>query len=180
MEMGEVAFKGRRWTWANNRKGEGYIEERLDMFFGSAAWFVDFDRSEVQHIPNQSSDHSIIILDTKANKQKPKAIFIFDGRWSKMSGCSDVILYCWNQEVEGSRMYKFHKRLQNCRKGLVEWRKKGNTNAKVQIDNIMREMNCMQELGGQRDWDEWFKLKSQLEEAYKAEEEFWARKSRVE
>lgn len=27
MEMEVVAFKGRRWTWANNRVGEGFIEE---------------------------------------------------------------------------------------------------------------------------------------------------------
>lgn len=33
MEMGEIVHKGRRWTWANNKKGEGFIEERLDMFF---------------------------------------------------------------------------------------------------------------------------------------------------
>lgn len=41
--MGEITFRGRRWTWANNRKVEGYLEERLDMFFGSAKWMVEFD-----------------------------------------------------------------------------------------------------------------------------------------
>lgn len=35
IEMEEVTFKGRRWTWANNRVWEGYIEEWLDLFFGS-------------------------------------------------------------------------------------------------------------------------------------------------
>lgn len=34
MEIREVAFRGRRWTWENNRQGEGFIEQRLDMFFG--------------------------------------------------------------------------------------------------------------------------------------------------
>lgn len=32
MGMGEIAFRARRWTWANNRQGEGFIEERLDWF----------------------------------------------------------------------------------------------------------------------------------------------------
>lgn len=27
MEMEEISFVGRRWTWANNYEGEGYIEE---------------------------------------------------------------------------------------------------------------------------------------------------------
>lgn len=26
IEMGEIAFRGRRWTWENNRCGEGFIE----------------------------------------------------------------------------------------------------------------------------------------------------------
>lgn len=30
MEMQDLGFKGRRWTWGNNREGEGYVEERLD------------------------------------------------------------------------------------------------------------------------------------------------------
>lgn len=47
IEMGEIAFKGRRWMWAKNRKGKGYIEERLDMFLGSTEWMVDFDKAVV-------------------------------------------------------------------------------------------------------------------------------------
>lgn len=64
MDMGEVSFCGRRWTWANNRSGEGFIEERLDMFFGSPEWLLMFDLAVVQHIMTQSSDHSVILLDT--------------------------------------------------------------------------------------------------------------------
>lgn len=69
MEMGEVTFRGKRWTWANNRQGEGFVEERLYMFFGSAEWLSDFDKSEVQHILTQSSDHSMILLNTEPNNQ---------------------------------------------------------------------------------------------------------------
>lgn len=63
MDMGEIAFKERRWTWANNRKGEGFIEKMLDMFFWSAEWMEDFDKAKVQPILNQTSDHSMILLD---------------------------------------------------------------------------------------------------------------------
>lgn len=36
MEIEEIAFYGREWTWANNWNEEGFIEVRLDRFFGSA------------------------------------------------------------------------------------------------------------------------------------------------
>lgn len=42
-----MVFSGRRWTWANNRQGEGYIEERIVMFFGSAEWMLEFDKAVV-------------------------------------------------------------------------------------------------------------------------------------
>lgn len=47
IEMREVAYRRRRWIWASNRQGEGFIEERLDMCFGSADWHMDFDKTEV-------------------------------------------------------------------------------------------------------------------------------------
>lgn len=40
MEMGDILFQGRRWTWANNMSGERFTEERLDWFFGSKDWLL--------------------------------------------------------------------------------------------------------------------------------------------
>lgn len=152
MEIEEIRFKGKKWTWANNRQGEGFIEERLDMFFGSANWLLSSDQAMVQHILTQSSDYSMVVLDSKPPVVKGKNRFIYDSRWSKMQNCTDQIQESWNITVEGSRMYKFHKRLQHCRNGLVEWRKKENTNAKIQIQQIMGQMEKIQEQGGKRDW----------------------------
>lgn len=49
IEMGDIKFKGESWTWGNNREREGFIQERLDRFFGSAAWLLQFDKAEVKH-----------------------------------------------------------------------------------------------------------------------------------
>lgn len=146
------------------------------MFFGSAECLVDFNKAEVQHILN----HSMILLDTKSQQQKAKARFIFDNRWIKMNGYTEVIYNSWNLKVKGSRMFKLHKKIMHYRKRLLEWRKKENTNSRIQIQCIKREMESMQNLGGQREWDNWHSLKSQLEVAYRVEKENQARKSRVE
>lgn len=63
--MGEIAFRGRRWTWANNRCEEGFFEKRLDMFFGLVKWLVNFGKSEVLHLLTQASDHSMILLNNQ-------------------------------------------------------------------------------------------------------------------
>lgn len=50
MEMEEIQFLGRKWTWANNWEGEGHIEGRLDMFFGAANWLINYENAIVKHV----------------------------------------------------------------------------------------------------------------------------------
>lgn len=58
--------------------------------------------------------------------------------------------------------------------------KKENTNSKIQIDYIRNLMTRMQEESGTRHWNTWHTLSNQLSEAYKSEEEYQAKKSRIE
>lgn len=62
----------------------------------------------------------------------------------------------------------------------MKWRKKENTNSKSQIECTKKQIASMHEEGGQKDWDRWYQLRTTLDEANKVEEEFWARKSRIE
>lgn len=39
MKIEEIRFQDKQWTWANNWEDEGYIEVRLDRFFGAPIWF---------------------------------------------------------------------------------------------------------------------------------------------
>lgn len=50
MNMEEVRFVGRGWTWANNRAGEGFVEKRLDRFFASPTWHYRFPNAIVHHV----------------------------------------------------------------------------------------------------------------------------------
>lgn len=114
MQMVEIMFKGRRWTWANNRQGEGFIEERIDWFFGSAGWILEAENAVVHHLLSYTSDHSMLMLDTHPHQTKLKSRFIYDSRWSKLNGCTEVIQDNWNKQVTGSRMFKFQSKLIMC------------------------------------------------------------------
>lgn len=50
MNMVEIIFLGREWTWANNRTGEGYVEEKLDRFFASPEWMYHNPNAVVTHV----------------------------------------------------------------------------------------------------------------------------------
>lgn len=80
MNMEEIGYIGRQGTWANNWREEGYIETRLDWFFGAGQWLVNNEKASVQHIDRESSDHCMLILDTKPEVLRKKKIFCFDKR----------------------------------------------------------------------------------------------------
>lgn len=63
--MGDIRFKEHTFTWANNREGEDFIQERLDRFFGSDNLMLQFNTAKVAHILIQVSDHSRLVLNSK-------------------------------------------------------------------------------------------------------------------
>lgn len=77
------------------------------MCFGSAEWIIDKENVEVTHFLKHSSDHSMLLLDTHPNQPRRKTRFIFENRWCKRSGCSEVVQSSWNMNVAGSRMFQF-------------------------------------------------------------------------
>lgn len=62
--------------------------------------------------------------------------------------------------------------LQNLEKGTKKECTEGNR-------VVQKEMEMLQTMEGQRDWEKWHLLKTLVNEAYKAEEDFWRGKSRV-
>lgn len=97
MDMGEIPSKGRLWTWANNREEEGFVEEKLDRFFASPDWLLEFPTAQVLNVEKQSSDHSLLILDFKPTVVKPKKRFYFDNRNLDKVEVLDTIRQAWNQ-----------------------------------------------------------------------------------
>lgn len=95
MDIEEVSFQGSNWTWANNWAEEGYIEVRLDRFFGAAQWLLDHTTTIMKHVEKQSSDHSQLILDTKLEQGRRKTIFYFDDRWVNKSGVEEFVIQAW-------------------------------------------------------------------------------------
>lgn len=94
------------------------------MVFGSAKWLLEFANSKVQHVFAQASDHSMLSFDTDPQQPKRKTRFIYDNRWSKNQSFIGVIQDTWNVEIQGSRMFKFHKRVKNWRNLLSGGKRK--------------------------------------------------------
>lgn len=118
INMGEIKFLGRLWTWANNREGEGFVEERLDRFFASPEWHYNHPQAVVHHVPKQASDHCLLVLEDKLSGLKVGRRFQFDMRLLDLPDFEYVVSNAWNRHQEGTPMYQVCERIKMCRVAL--------------------------------------------------------------
>ncbi|KAG5533571.1 hypothetical protein RHGRI_027682 [Rhododendron griersonianum] len=96
----DLEFKGPQFTWRNNRYGDNFIMERIDMAFANAQWRELHDRAMVFVEAAIGSDSPLVL-----NTEEPL-----------------------NKNGEGSKMYTVCKKLRGCKEKLKAWsiRKFGN------------------------------------------------------
>ena len=85
-----------------------------------------------------------------------------------------MITKAWEEEKEGSRMYRVFKKITYCRIALLKWRNKVNCSTKVKIKEIQE---LIERYRNSEDKDMRKKvrdLKLQVKEAYSEEELFWS------
>lgn len=61
------------------------------------------DITEVNQI--LSSDHALLLLDSNPIRNKTKARFIFEARWTKRQECEELVKEVWNQQFKVAKMY---------------------------------------------------------------------------
>lgn len=74
---GEFRIQRQEWTWANNRNGEGYMEEKLDrIFFGSVHWVLKYQNAKMKHVFRKASNHNLVLLRVPRFQDKSAQISI--------------------------------------------------------------------------------------------------------
>jgi hypothetical protein len=55
--LGDLGFKGSKFTWCNKRESEAFIKERLDRALANPGWCSRFPKVDVQVLLVCTSDH---------------------------------------------------------------------------------------------------------------------------
>lgn len=134
----------------------------------------------MKHIEKQSSDHCMLVLDTIQNEGRKRRRFSFDKRWISKPGVEDIIRNAWTPDCFGSPIHQVASKIKRCRLALLNWSRQGQSNSAVRIQKLKAEMEELRGQEGQRDWDRWYRIKEQLDNAYIDEELFWSQKARVQ
>lgn len=154
MEMGEMKLED-VFTWVNNRENEGFIQERLDRFFGLAEWMIQCDTAEVCHIAREASDHYLLILNSKPQKSRTKSRFIFYSRLANVQGTPQLVKDTWNKPMQMSKIFRVQQKQKQCKIKFREWSKSNKSNARVAIEMIQKEMEAMQVQRGEEIGGKW-------------------------
>ncbi|KAH7864841.1 hypothetical protein Vadar_034499 [Vaccinium darrowii] len=150
----DLEFKGPRFTWRNNRSGENFIMERIDMVFANSKWRELYDKAMVFVEPAIGSDHNPLILNTDVPFNKVGKPFRFESFWVTEDGCKTVVEESWKRGQEGPLMYSLCKKLRHCKDNLKSWSKDNFGDLRLKINHAKEQLVDIQ---------------SQLEQGFKSD-----------
>ncbi|XP_074262939.1 uncharacterized protein LOC141585787 [Silene latifolia] len=117
-ELLDIPFKGPRFTWCNNRKGEKRVYEWIDKALGSKGWFTIFLETGIKHYPIQISDHAPIEVDLNLTKNNSKKPYKLDAWVLDYSDCIQVIKEVWSINDVGSPAFRVVRKLARVRQSV--------------------------------------------------------------
>lgn len=125
-DLQEISFEGDRFTWDNGRKGEDFIQERLDLGFANESFLQMFPEIRANHMDRDGSNHSPIVFSCSAvrfNKKEKKGPrpFRFESAWLDDAQCLEVIDNGWRNPGSGSAEAGIMGKISRCASDLKEW-----------------------------------------------------------
>ncbi|KAG7589022.1 Zinc knuckle CX2CX4HX4C [Arabidopsis suecica] len=174
-DMEEMVSQGNRFTWAG-RRGDHWIQSRLDRAFGNKEWIAQFPASNQVFLDLRGSDHRPVLVNLMSSPQTYRGQFRFDKRFLFKPGVKKAIMWAWNSR-NAHQGFNVAERLKACRKALSSWKRNNNMNSQEKIHKCEAALEKAQsEVWPNR--QSVFSLKKELAFAYREEEKYWFQKTR--
>ncbi|XP_074296692.1 uncharacterized protein LOC141627148 [Silene latifolia] len=179
-ELVDIPFKGPRFTWCNNRKGEKRVYERLDKAMGSKDWLSLFPDTGLKHYPIQISDHAPIEVDLNLTRMAGKRPFKLDAWALDFEECLEKVRLVWGTTDGGSPAYRLTRKLTRVRSCVKKWTldKKAEWNAKWDdFDGQLEHgINVACNGGGE---EEYTRVNEELRAYATAAAKFWKQRAKI-
>lgn len=96
----EINIANRSYTWSNNQ--EIPIFTAIDRVFASTCWDAHFSLSVLTALPSLGSDHTPLILDTRARRVTSQKLLRFEKWWLDHPEFKKLVADICNSPVPGS------------------------------------------------------------------------------
>ncbi|XP_062163754.1 uncharacterized protein LOC133870607 [Alnus glutinosa] len=120
--LGDLGYKGSKYTWCNDREGVGFIKERLDRALATEGWCVQYPDVEVEVMSARSLDHKPLCVRLLQGHSHTHRGFKFEASWNIDDESSEVIKDKWEKDVAGPYPLAITQRkLERCARALTAW-----------------------------------------------------------
>ncbi|XP_010678552.1 uncharacterized protein LOC104894085 [Beta vulgaris subsp. vulgaris] len=138
--MLSVKSSGQYYTWNNKQEGRDRVFCKLDRVLRNDKWKSEWVNTEVTILPEGEFDHyplnaikynkMIAIqqemhnkpesLELREQEQVPRQEYMVAHMWCKADKFLDIFTQCWQQTIQGTKMYQIVKKLKCLKKDLKE------------------------------------------------------------
>jgi hypothetical protein len=147
-DLGDLGFRGPRFTSRNHQDSAAFNKERLDSAFTNRGWCDHYPGVMVEVLAVRSSDHNTLWVrfhPDRANRIGPQQ-FRFEASWNLDSECSKIIQRAWKDEGCGSNsMTEAMAKLDRCKLELHKWSRAKFGQAERTIKQLSTKLQCLQE-----------------------------------
>ncbi|KAH0674028.1 hypothetical protein KY284_025115 [Solanum tuberosum] len=129
----DLGFSGQKFTWSNSRGIQQRVWKRLDRALVTDAWLEKMPQTTITHLPSVGSDHCPLLMEMNAREDDHIKYFKFLNCWTDQPNFLDIVKACWDRNVKGNNMWKFHQKMKRLSNTLSNWSRKefGDIFAKV-------------------------------------------------
>jgi hypothetical protein len=95
--LGDLGYKGAKYTWSNQRPSSAFVKEGLDRALATSGWCRHFPEVSVTVLPTQSSDHLplwIQMQDSNTIRKQPRN-FKFEASWNVDEESAEISQNTW-------------------------------------------------------------------------------------
>jgi hypothetical protein len=96
LRLQELPFQGHKYTWSNMQ--ESPLLVRLDWFFASVPWIMNYPGYVVSTLSHDVSDHHPCLISMTTDIPKSK-VFRFENYWLLHENFMPVMHHGWNLQV---------------------------------------------------------------------------------
>jgi hypothetical protein len=145
--LGDLGYRGPKFTWHNKRESSEFVKERLDRVLATGGWCAWFLMVVVEVLAALSSDHNPLWIRFQPNNHLSRIAkpFRFEAFWNLDEDCGRVIKDVWDREaLSGNPMAVATNCLNSCKQALTFWSKIKFGAGTRKIKDVLRHLERLQ------------------------------------
>lgn len=146
---------------------------RLDRALSNSSWSELYPSERCEYLRFEESDHRPLVTFFNPLRKKKKSIFRYDRILNKNPEVTKIVEDVWTQNAR----LKVKQKIDSCRTAIIKWSKQQRESNNAYLEQLKGKIEKLT-VSPLQDAALLERLKAELIEAYKKEEDYWKQRSR--